>query len=242
MRLSSVLWPVFFLCHWLLCGFIAWHLLAKVDFAYPLAYQALDIEQHIQTYGPQNRYRVGFADTHTEQHITLFGEINRAIHNEPDALASIHYTTHQGKTERLLRNDEVTHLKDVAHLVERVYRAGWASLILTLASAAVLLFTRASLPKALNVIGSFTGAIALACVVVFIIGPKKVFYTLHTWVFPPEHPWFFYYQDSLMTTLMKAPDLFGFIAVLLLVVWMALWGISLLAIVRLWRRAPTAKH
>ena len=31
---------------------------------------------------------------------------------------------------------------------------------------------------------------------------------MHEMVFPDDHQWFFYYQDSLMTTLMKAPDIF----------------------------------
>jgi hypothetical protein len=38
---------------------------------------------------------------------------------------------------------------------------------------------------------------------------------MHVWVFPADHQWFFYYQDSLMSTLMKAPYLFGYIAVAL---------------------------
>ncbi|UTF61049.1 DUF1461 domain-containing protein [Gilvimarinus sp. DA14] len=235
MRLSSVLWPLFFLSHWLLCGFIAWHLFAKVDFAYPLAYQALNIEEHIQTYGPQNRYRDGFANTDEAQHLRLFAEINQAIHQDPAALADITYTTEAGSAELLLRRDEVIHLQDVARLVEGVYTLGWACLALSLLSVLILHFRRSPLPRARNIIAVFTGVISLACISVLLIGPKKVFYTLHTWVFPPDHPWFFYYQDSLMTTLMKAPDLFGFIAVLLLLLWMALWGISLPILVRLWR-------
>ena len=41
------------------------------------------------------------------------------------------------------------------------------------------------------------------------------FYALHEWIFPDNHQWFFYYQESLMTVLMKAPDLFGAISVLI---------------------------
>jgi hypothetical protein len=43
-------------------------------------------------------------------------------------------------------------------------------------------------------------------------------------VFPPGHAWFFYYEDSLMTTLMQAPHLFGFIAVAIGVLALALFG------------------
>jgi hypothetical protein len=80
------------------------------------------------------------------------------------------------------------------------------------------------------------GTIAALIAAVLIIGSKKVFYYLHTWIFPPEHPWFFYYQDSLMTTLMKAPDLFGLIAALLLALWLLLWGATLFMITRFWPR------
>ena len=42
-----------------------------------------------------------------------------------------------------------------------------------------------------------------------------MFYQFHIWLFPADHEWFFYWQDSLMSTLMKAPVLFGGIAVVL---------------------------
>ena len=45
------------------------------------------------------------------------------------------------------------------------------------------------------------------------LGGKAVFYQLHIWIFPANHQWFFYYQDSLMSTMMKAPDLFAYIAI-----------------------------
>jgi len=44
-------------------------------------------------------------------------------------------------------------------------------------------------------------------------GFTDVFYYLHTLVFPDNHQWFFYYQESLMSSLMKAPDLFAGIAI-----------------------------
>lgn len=56
------------------------------------------------------------------------------------------------------------------------------------------------------------GFSALTTITLILFGPTKMFYWLHTKIFPHNHQWFFYYQESLMTTLMKAPDLFGFIA------------------------------
>ncbi len=49
-------------------------------------------------------------------------------------------------------------------------------------------------------------------ILVVVIGPVKVFYALHELLFPDGHQWFFYYQESLMSTMMKAPELFGWIA------------------------------
>ena len=59
------------------------------------------------------------------------------------------------------------------------------------------------------------GFILCCGVLLVLVGPVEVFYALHEWVFPANHQWFFYYEDSLMSTLMKAPDLFGAIALLL---------------------------
>jgi hypothetical protein len=47
---------------------------------------------------------------------------------------------------------------------------------------------------------------------------------LHTVVFPADHQWFFYYKDSLMASLMKAPDIFAAIAAQLLVVALLIAG------------------
>ncbi len=56
-----------------------------------------------------------------------------------------------------------------------------------------------------------------------LIGPTKVFYWGHEVVFPENNQWFFYYEDSLMSTMMKAPALFGPIAGQLLFCTLILW-------------------
>lgn len=234
----SFLWPVFLLCHWLSAGFFAWHLLAQVDFLYPAAYHWLDIESHIAEFGPQNRHRQDFAETSAAQHKALFAEINHAIHSAPATLDTISYTTASGQTHSLLHRDEILHLKDVARLIDGVYWLGVVALSLTLLTGAGLWRGRAAFPRARVVASGTLLLIASVGAVVLIIGPKQVFYHLHVWIFPPDHPWFFYYQDSLMTTLMKAPDLFGVIALILLALWLLLWGLSLWLLVRYWPRNP----
>jgi hypothetical protein len=75
--------------------------------------------------------------------------------------------------------------------------------------------------------------LAVAVIAVLLIGPKTVFYTLHTWVFPAGHAWFFYYQDSLMTTLMQAPNLFAGIAAEVLLLTVTLFALLITFAARL---------
>ena len=81
-------------------------------------------------------------------------------------------------------------------------------------------------------LGRYFAGLGLLAVVsmlaVIAIGTKKVFYTAHTLIFPAGHQWFFYYEESLMTMLMQAPDLFAAIAAewLLLTAfcyWLVIW-------------------
>lgn len=234
MRLNPPLWIVFLVCHWLVCGFVAWNLLASGDFAYSAAYRWLDIDQHIATYAPQNRNRNNFALTDKAQHLELFHQINLAVHRAPETLEQIRFYPARGESQTLLTPAEVGHLTDVARLIDKLYQLGWCACIALSLSGVLLWHRQAPLPRPGRVVASVIGTLIAALVLVFAIGPKKVFYYWHTWAFPPDHPWFFYYQDSLMTTLMKAPDLFGFIAVLLLGLWLILWAASLLITIRLW--------
>jgi hypothetical protein len=73
-------------------------------------------------------------------------------------------------------------------------------------------------------------------VLVWALGAKKVFYQLHVWIFPEGHQWFFYYQESLMSTLMKAPDLFAGIGIAIFLGAILLFVLMLLALYFLkWR-------
>ena len=64
--------------------------------------------------------------------------------------------------------------------------------------------------------------IALCVVVTFVIGPQKTFYLLHEWVFSDKAQWYFYFEDSLMTTLL--PEVvFANIAVLLTLSTLCIW-------------------
>ncbi|WP_370979074.1 DUF1461 domain-containing protein [Agaribacterium sp. ZY112] len=192
---------------------VSWVALAKVDFLYPLWHDHTGIASGIERFAPQNRYKQGFAETSAEQRYQLFAEINRSVHQHGEGLTEISYetATSHGK-QALLRDAEVVHLEDVAKLIDRLT---WLVLInVVVLSLMVWLFIKRSLPLPSIkqcLLGNAFVFTALALALIF-IGPTQLFYLFHIWVFPKEHQWFFYYQDSLMSTMMLAPVLFGWIA------------------------------
>ena len=219
---------------------LSWILLAQQNFWYVLWHDHAGIGQAIDKYGPQNRYIRGFADTTREQRVQAFAEINRAVHQGGKGLAQITFETPRYGVQQLLREPEVVHLEDVAKLIsflKYVVLGVFVTWLITL----VFIYRKQRLPPLRE---QFLGTgifIACSAILVFLIGPKKVFNTLHVWVFPKENAWFFYYQDSLMSTLMEAPYLFGWIAVTLLAWAIVFYFLLQLAIYTIssamWRRA-----
>lgn len=192
---------------------LSWLVLAKTQFLYGVWHDIGGIKEGIATYAPSNRYKLGFAQTTRAQRIELFSLINTAIHEQGRGLSDISYHTPTSHgPQLLLREPEVVHLQDVANLIDILYLAaivngvGWLIFVgvITKRSFEVLGFKT----QLLNVF-SMSGASLL---VILFFGPTRVFNQLHIWVFPSDHEWFFYYQDSLMSTMMLAPTLFGWIA------------------------------
>lgn len=213
---------------------LAWRCLALVDFLYPAFYGPLEIGQHIDRFGPQNRYRSGFETTSRDERERLFGAIVDAIHESGRGLESLEYRDAEGRAiDRLLREPEILHLQDVARLIDRIAPVGWLAAAWTAVHMLLIRALAWPVPPLRRLLAASLGVSAAATVLVLAIGPQRVFYRLHDLVFPPENPWFFYYQDSLMSTMMKAPDLFGAIAVTLLLLGLLLYAGLLLAARRL---------
>jgi hypothetical protein len=214
---------------------LAWRCLAMVDFLYPVFYEALDIHGHIQEFGPQNRYKSGFEDTTREERFRLFGAVVDAIHASGEGLEELSYHAPDGRAvDRLFRAPEVGHLHDVARLVGRIAPVGWLAVAWVGLHLALIRVRRWRVPPLGRLLGASLLATAAGTVAVLLAGPRKLFQWFHEVAFPPDHPWFFYYQDSLMSTFMKAPDLFGAIAVALVALGLVfyaavLWGASRLA-------------
>ncbi|MGB1311765.1 MAG: DUF1461 domain-containing protein [Leucothrix sp.] len=215
--INNVSWLCLMLLALILAFGLSWLLLIPLDFAYKGLYGLIDIDQHIAQFAPLNRLKQGFELTTDAERFRLFSAIVAAIHTQGAGLESLLYHSAQGVTMgTLLTQDEVIHLQDVAVLIDRIKYLLLLSAVLFIGLLIGLYATAQRMPTFRSMLLTVFGFLALAISTVLIIGPHKVFYTLHVWVFPEEHKWFFYYEESLMSTLMKAPDLFAYIAMLLL--------------------------
>ena len=230
------LWPLLLIGHLLAVGLLAWHLLAQFDFAYPLAYRALDIQQHVQEYGPLNRFKNDFELTSKQEQLAIFSKITTAVQHHGKGLTTITYHLPNGATTAFMHQAEVTHLQDVANLIDAFYTAGITGAILWVIMLAIAWRQKIKFPSVKKILIGFVVTIAVIATATFLLGPTKAFYWFHEHIFPDGHQWFFFYQDSLMTTLMKAPDLFGFIAVILLGILLLLWIVTVLGM--RWLLAP----
>lgn len=213
MILDRIGWFLFTLSALVSALFIAWNVFVKVDFLYPVWYEVMGLEQTIQKYGPQNSFKAGFEETSSQEQQRLFSAIVVSIHDQGRGLETLSYHNQQGeRLDQLLTEAEVIHLQDVSRLIMKLFLVGWLSILTTLFWLFLLFKRQAVRPSLREYLLSGGVLSVLLALVVFAVGPKSLFYWLHTVVFPGNHQWFFYYQESLMTTMMRAPDLFAYIA------------------------------
>jgi len=217
---------------------LTWPLLAQIDFAYPLGYRLLHLEKPIAAFSPQTFYKHGFEYTTPQEHWNLFSRICDSIQHGGRHLADIAYVMPNGISVPLMHQAEITHLQDVSNLVDFFYKAGILAALAWLICFSMTFKWRIGLPSLKRIFAGFGVFVALTGGVVFLVGPVDVFYWLHVKIFPDGHQWFFYYRESLMTTLMKAPDIFAFIAVLFLGLFTFLWSASTYGMAFLLKKMP----
>lgn len=237
----SIVWPLVFIGQLLATSLLAWHLLAQINFAYPTGYKLLDMDKHIAEFAPLNRHVHGFQFTQPKDHWDLFTQITNAVQHNGKGLADISFMLPNNTKIALMHQAEITHLQDVSNLINKFYLAGTLGAVIWAFFLFVAYRQKLSFPSLRNIVFGFCCGIFLITTIILSVGATKVFYWFHTKVFPEGHQWFFYYEDSLMTTLMKAPDIFAFIASLLLIALIILWGLSTFGMARLLRNNMEVK-
>ncbi len=213
--IKQSLWFVTLLTGFLFSLTISWWYHYSLDFFYGFWYDLLDINKFINKYAPLNRYSPGFERLEEKDYFLLFQKISESVHSSGEGLEDITYSSFNGKRP-LLRTSEVVHLRAVAELIDNLKIL---SLILGLITFGIplILLRMKIFPNWKHQLSWLFILSGLTVSTVLLIGSKKVFYKLHVLVFPSGHKWHFYYEESLMAVLLKAPDIFGGIAVSLLI-------------------------
>lgn len=208
-----ILYSIFALSSVVLALSLSWVLLLNTNFLYPIWHDVGGIGAGIDHFGPKNRFKPGFGESTKEDRSRIFAEINDAVHANGQGLADIRYQTPSSNgSQAFLHHDEIVHLQDVAKLINLLKIVSLANFLTWLALAGTFIVLFRALPPLSTQYLGLAVILTISLLVLFSIGPGKVFDQLHIWIFPKENKWFFYYQESLMSTLMMAPKLFGWIA------------------------------
>lgn len=215
------------------CIYIAWQILAQFNFLYGVIYERHDLETHINTYAPQNRNKNNFEFTTREDRIAIFKDIATAINSDGTGLNEITYSNTASTSEiPFLVRAERDHLQDVANLVSKLKPIGALTASALLIFYAFCFYYKTSRYeyywRPSGILASFMQLTIITFALgtlTAILGAQRTFYLLHEWAFSDKAQWFFYYQDSLMTTLM--PEVvFADISILLILITTVVWVIT----------------
>ena len=237
--MKKLFWGLFLILCFVITLPAGWWILAKGDFAYAYLHDQAGIDEHIAQYAPKNIYRHDFENTSKEKRVALFRGIVSSIQHKGKGLEALSYLDNKGRTNTLLLEEEITHLKDVAKLLEKGSLLIGLCALIWLFIVFFLRFKQLKPPPLKQQLVNFFVILAFITLGVFVVGLDSVFNQLHIWAFPENHQWFFYYEESLMSTMMKAPDLFAYIGLMWFIVSMLL-TIALYALLR--RVLPEGKQ
>ena len=209
--IKKLFWGGFLLLTFIITLPATWWGMSKANFFYSPLYEYIEIAEHIGKYAPRNSQgRSDFESTSKVDRVELFNGIVKAINNHGVGLNQLFYRGVNQQPKKLLTQAEVIHLQDVANLLDKLKLLLIGFMLLWLIVISTLKFKKINLPPGKQLISS------LLIILIFLGGllaldPRRIFNQLHIWVFPNNHQWFFYYEESLMSTMMKAPDLFAYI-------------------------------
>jgi uncharacterized membrane protein len=220
-----------------------WMVNAKLGYGYAWLYGFYETEQHIARYAPQNKFRQGFETTSVDEHKKIFQQIVDSVHANGEGLDVINYE-YSGRIVPLLHNAERIHLQDVAKLINAIHWLALCCLLVFIACFVGEYRYQGKDKRQAQVQASAVGLFSIFALLLILMtaafmiwGAKAIFYQMHILVFPDDHQWFFYYQDSLMSTLMKAPDLFAGIAIQIVLVGLVLYGVMLFSMKKLLKQS-----
>ena len=212
------------------CLFLAWTSLSTANFFFDRLYEFHAIDEQIKKYAPQNRNKADFEITSSLEHQRIFSEIVSSINSNGDGLAEISYFGPSGnRIDAFLTEAEIIHLTDVSNLV-----ASSSEIVLILSGILILFYGFSFYYKVnrsryfwkpvstLFSVSTMFLSLILLTGIIFLVGARNVFHILHEILFANKGQWFFYYQESLMTTLLPE-SLFGTIAVMLAVCGSIYW-------------------
>ena len=216
------------------CLYVSWQVLSQANFLYDQIYEYNNLEAHVNEFAPLNRNdKESFALTSKTERVRVFNDIVREINTGGGGLGSITFTP-QGAdaATTFLIEAERDHLQDVANLVSGLKPIGAVIASLLMAFYGFCWYYKISRyqyfwrPSSVFVCLFQIGAVAALCVAItFTIGPQQTFYLLHEWAFSDKAQWYFYFQDSLMTTLM--PEVvFSNIAIMIGTITITIWLIT----------------
>ncbi len=209
-----------------------------MQFAYPLLYDHAGIGKNITLYAPHNKIKPNFDQSPREEHIALFKGIVSSIHQQGKGLETLSYQTHHGQRTPLLTKSEIIHLTDVALLLTTLKKVIMVTLLIWMIATAIAIKQHRLLPRP-RILLAYAALLPVVTLIILLAGAEKVFYDFHTLLFPADHQWFFYYEESLMSMMMKAPDLFAYIAIMLVVLGILLTGFLLWGMQQLLRALST---
>jgi len=208
---GALVWVFYALACIILAVALSFYLFGYWDYGYAFWYHWLSIDEHINTYAAQNTLKPQYHLLTASEHVAMFQQVATAVHNNGVGLEQLHYYTNNNVKIQLFHPAEIRHLQDVATLFSQAKAVALLVLLCwPLLALAVLREGRSTWwQRSLGLSVVFVPLLLW----LLVAGPTQVFYQLHEWVFPPENAWFFYWEESHMSAMMKAPYLFGAIAV-----------------------------
>lgn len=231
--MKKLFWGAFLLLTFIVSLPATWLIMSKADFFYSALYDNIGIAEHVNKYAPRNTQgKADFVDTSKSERVELFHGVVVAINQHGKGLDELVYTGFGKQEKQLFTQAEVTHLQDVANLLDKLKPLVIGFVLLWLIIVATLKLKKIALPSGLQLLLNLLIILVLLSAILA-IGPEKIFNQLHMWVFPDKHQWFFYYEESLMSTMMKAPDLFAYIAAIWAVLSMVLSALLILIVKKL---------